>query len=155
LDATEFYEKMGKKNHSRLFCCHLIQNEVTLKNLNLNHKWLSPTWRKPIWFWSMAKLVDIGTELVRQIYGERFPQRILRNARSFVNVVQHRRGFGRLEMNKRDLGRPREDRIFVAKDEILHRTSTRRLANHLRVSQTMAGILSIVFDVSFYSFTHN
>jgi hypothetical protein len=26
LGATEFYEKMGKKNHSRLFCCHLIQN---------------------------------------------------------------------------------------------------------------------------------
>jgi hypothetical protein len=85
------------------------------------------------------------TELVRQIYGERFPQRIFSNSGSFVNVVQHRRGFGRLEtsleMNKRDLGRPQEDRIFVAKDEILHeienqpRTSTRRLANHLRVSQ--------------------
>jgi hypothetical protein len=26
LGATEFYEKMGKKNHRRLFCCHLIKN---------------------------------------------------------------------------------------------------------------------------------
>jgi hypothetical protein len=43
-------------------------------------------------------------ELVRQIYGERFPQRILPNARAFVNVVQHLRDFGRFEMNKRDLG---------------------------------------------------
>jgi hypothetical protein len=43
-------------------------------------------------------------------------------------------------MNKRDLGRQREDRILVA-EEILHeienqpRTTTRRLPNHLRVSQ--------------------
>jgi hypothetical protein len=55
--------------------------------------------------------------------------------------VQHLRGFGRFEMNKRDLGRQREDRILVAEEEILHeienqpRTSTRRLANHLGVSQ--------------------
>jgi hypothetical protein len=27
------------------------------------------------------------------------------NARTFVNVVQHLRDFGRFEMNKRDLGR--------------------------------------------------
>jgi hypothetical protein len=43
-------------------------------------------------------------------------------------------------MNKRDLGRQREDRILVAEEEILHdienqpQTSTRRLANHLEVS---------------------
>jgi hypothetical protein len=39
------------------------------------------------------------SELTRQIYGERFLQGILPNARTFVNVVQHLR-----EMNKRDLG---------------------------------------------------
>jgi hypothetical protein len=31
------------------------------------------------------------SELARRIYGERFPQRILPNARTFVNVVQHLR----------------------------------------------------------------
>jgi hypothetical protein len=45
LGVTEFYENMGPKKISRLFCCHLIQNYVTDKNLNLNlslnHKWLS------------------------------------------------------------------------------------------------------------------
>jgi hypothetical protein len=39
------------------------------------------------------------SELTRQIYGERFLQGILPNARTFVNVVQHLR-----EMNKRYLG---------------------------------------------------
>jgi hypothetical protein len=43
--------------------------------------------------------VDIHSQ-----HGERFPQRILSNARTFVNVVQHLRDFGRLEMNKRWLG---------------------------------------------------
>jgi hypothetical protein len=47
------------------------------------------------------------SELARQIYGERFPQR------TFVNVVQHLRDFGRFEMNKRDLGRQREGCILV------------------------------------------
>jgi hypothetical protein len=51
------------------------------------------------------------SEPTRQIYGERFPQRILPNARPFVNVVQHLRDFGCFEINKRDLGRQREDRI--------------------------------------------
>jgi hypothetical protein len=60
------------------------------------------------------------SKLARQIYGERFPQRILPNARTFVNVVQHLRDFRRFEMNKRDLGRQREDRILVAEGEILH-----------------------------------
>jgi hypothetical protein len=39
-------------------------------------------------------------ELARQIYGERFPQRILPNVQTLVNVVQHLRDFGRFEMNK-------------------------------------------------------
>jgi hypothetical protein len=53
--------------------------------------------------------------------------------------VQHLRDFARFEMNNRDLGRQREDRI--AEEEILHeiekhpRTSIRRLANHVGVSQ--------------------
>jgi hypothetical protein len=47
---------------------------------------------------------------------------------------------GVFEMNKRHLGRQREDRIVVAEQEILHkivnppRTSIRRLANLLKVS---------------------
>jgi hypothetical protein len=35
------------------------------------------------------------SKLVRQIYGERFPQRILLNPRAFVNVVQHLRDFAK------------------------------------------------------------
>jgi hypothetical protein len=78
-------------------------------------------------------------------------------------------------MNKRDLGHQWEDRILVAEEEILHeienqpRKSSRRLANQflsLRVQnaaqenrriilQTMAGILSNFFHVSFYAFTRN
>jgi hypothetical protein len=42
------------------------------------------------------------SELARHIYGERFPQRIFPNARTFVNVVQHLRYFERFKMNKRD-----------------------------------------------------
>jgi hypothetical protein len=51
------------------------------------------------------------------------------------------RDFGSFDMNKRDLDRQREDRILAAEEEILHeienqpRTSTRRLANQLGVSQ--------------------
>jgi hypothetical protein len=80
------------------------------------------------------------SKLARQIYGERFPQKILPNARTFINVVQHLRDFGRFE-KKHDLSRQREDRILVP-EEILHeiknqlRASTRRrLANPLGVSQ--------------------
>jgi hypothetical protein len=51
------------------------------------------------------------------------PQRILSNARTFVNVAQHLRDFGRFEMNKRDLGRQR-DRILVAQEEILYEMIT-------------------------------
>jgi hypothetical protein len=58
------------------------------KNLNLYHKWFSPTEKN---------------------------QRIYPNARAFVNVVQHLRDFERFEMNKRDLGRQREGRILVQK----------------------------------------
>jgi hypothetical protein len=34
--------------------------------------------------------------------------------------VQHLCEFGRFEINKRGLGRQREDRILVAEEEILH-----------------------------------
>jgi hypothetical protein len=80
------------------------------------------------------------SDLARQIYGETFPQRILPNARTFVNVVQHLRQFGRFEMNKRDLSRQREDRILVGEEEIFDEienqpgTSARRLANHRGIS---------------------
>jgi hypothetical protein len=66
-------------------------------------KWLSPTWRK-----LMILIYDEArgrSELALEIYGERFPQRIVSNTRTFVNVVQHLRDFGRFEMNKRDLSR--------------------------------------------------
>jgi hypothetical protein len=82
------------------------------------------------------------SELARQIYGERFPQRILPNARTFANVVQHLRDFERFKMIKRDLGRQRKDRILVAEEEISSRndanqpqTITRRIADYLGVSQ--------------------
>jgi hypothetical protein len=64
---------------------------------------------------SVAKPLDI-----RQIYGERFPQRILPNARSWP---------------------PAEAGILVAEEDIPHEienqplTSSRRLTNHLGVSQ--------------------
>jgi hypothetical protein len=59
-------------------------------NLNLNHKCLSPTWTKPIWFLIYGEASG-HSELTRQTYGERLPQMILSNARTFVNVVQHLR----------------------------------------------------------------
>jgi hypothetical protein len=69
------------------------------------------------------------SELAWQIYGERFPQRILPNALPFVNVVQHIRNFGRFEMNKRDLSRQREEKKNKLKTS--HELS---LANYLGVS---------------------
>jgi hypothetical protein len=81
------------------------------------------------------------SELARQIYGERFPQRILSNARNLYKRCAASSRFRAFEMKKRDLGRQREGRILVVEEEILHeiesqpRTNARRLANHLRVSQ--------------------
>jgi hypothetical protein len=57
------------------------------------------------------------SDLGEQSYGEKFPQKVLPNAQTFVNVVQHLRTFGRFEMNKQ-----REDRILVA-EEITHNYS--------------------------------
>jgi hypothetical protein len=49
LKAIEFNEKMGKNIHSRLFLLSFNSKLSHFdKNLNLNHKWFSPTWRKPI-----------------------------------------------------------------------------------------------------------
>jgi hypothetical protein len=62
-------------------------------NLNLNHKCLSPTWRKPIW----SLICGEHSELARQIYGEKLLQRIFRKTRTFVNVAQDLRDFGRFE----------------------------------------------------------
>jgi hypothetical protein len=66
-------------------------------------------------------------ELARQIYGEKLPHRILRNARTFVNVGQHLRSFGRFEMNNRDVGRQREeeDRILVPEEDVPHEIQER------------------------------
>jgi hypothetical protein len=68
-EPLNFMEKWVKKNHSRLFLLsfhsklsHFDKN-INL-NLNFNHKYLSPTWRKPIWFLIYGK----HSELARQIY---------------------------------------------------------------------------------------
>jgi hypothetical protein len=50
------------------------------------------------------------SKLARQMYCERFSHRILPNARTIVNVVQHFRDFGGFEMDQGDLGRQRADR---------------------------------------------
>jgi hypothetical protein len=95
-------------------------------NLNLNHKWLSPTWRN-----------RYGFDLWRSLWTFRASTASL----AFVNVVQHLRNFGPFEINKRDIGRQREDRSLVAEEEILHeienqprRSTYASLANHLGVS---------------------
>jgi hypothetical protein len=41
---------------------------------------------------------------------------LLSNARTFVDVVQHLPDFVRFEINERELGRQREDRILVAEE---------------------------------------
>jgi hypothetical protein len=64
-------------------------------------------------------------KLAWQIYGEKLPQRILSNARTFVNVVQHFRDFGRFRMNKHDLGCQREDRSLVVEEDIPHEIQER------------------------------
>jgi hypothetical protein len=122
LGATQFYGKMGQKYfivdflllsfNSKL--SHFDKN-INL-NLNLNHTCLSPTWRKPIW----SLIYGEHSELIRQIQGKKLPQRILHNARTLVNVAQHVRDFGHCKMNKRNLGRQREDRILVAEEDIPH-----------------------------------
>jgi hypothetical protein len=40
------------------------------------------------------------SEPAQEIYGERFLQRIRPNARTFINVVQHLRDFGRCQKKK-------------------------------------------------------
>jgi hypothetical protein len=60
------------------------------------------------------------SKLARQIYGEKLPQRILPHARTFVNVVQHLRDFGRFEMNERDFDHQQQGRILVAEEDIPH-----------------------------------
>jgi hypothetical protein len=70
----------------------MLSFNLNYVGLNLNHKWLSPTWRKSIWFSSMAEHVDIQS---KSTVKDRFPQRIFSYARTILNVVQHLRDFGR------------------------------------------------------------
>jgi hypothetical protein len=72
------------------------------------------------------------SELTRQIYGEKLPQRILPNARTVVHVVQHLRDFGRFDLNKRDVGCQREGRILVAQEDIPHEIQER----HFQLQQS-------------------
>jgi heme A synthase len=91
--------------------------------------------------------------------------------------MQHLRHFGGFEMNKGDLGRQREGRILVAEKKFFTKLMfvvwlrVQNAAQEIRRNrgilnrvpllglqlalQTMAGILSNFFDVSFYDFTHN
>jgi hypothetical protein len=89
-------------------------------NLNLNHKYFYQPGEN-----RYALIYSEHSELARQIYGEKLPQRILRNARTFVNVAQHLRDFGRFEMTKLDVGRQREDRISVAEENVPHEIQKR------------------------------
>jgi hypothetical protein len=67
---------------------------------------------------------DLWT-LARQIYNGKLSQKILCNARTFANVAQHLRDFGRFKMNKRHLGRQTEDRILVTEEDIPHEIQER------------------------------
>jgi hypothetical protein len=50
-EPLNFVKKMDQKSHGRLFLLSFSSKLGYFnKNLNLNHKWLSLTWRKPIWF---------------------------------------------------------------------------------------------------------
>jgi hypothetical protein len=113
--SNSFYEKIGQKNHTRLFCCHLIQShfdENLNLNLNLNQKIASTNLEKIDMVLMYGEAFG-HSELAQKIYGER----ILPNARTFINVVQHLRDFGRFEKNKRDLLQQRGDRILVAEEQ--------------------------------------
>jgi hypothetical protein len=74
------------------------------------------------------------SKLARQIYGKKLSQRILPNGRTFVNVVQHLRDFGRLEMNERDFDHQQEGRILVAEEDILHEIKE----SHFQQSKSLA-----------------
>jgi hypothetical protein len=50
LGATEFFEKLGKKIVIDFLLSFHSKLSHFDKNLNLNYKWLSPTWRKPSGF---------------------------------------------------------------------------------------------------------
>jgi hypothetical protein len=69
-------KKCVKINHSRLFLLSFNSKLSHFdKNINL--------WRKLIWFLIYSEPRGYS-ELARQIYGERLPQRILTNARTFA-----------------------------------------------------------------------
>jgi hypothetical protein len=61
-------------------------------NLNLNHKYFYQPGEN-----RYALIYSEHSELARQIYGEKLPQRIFRNARTFINVAQDPHDFGRFE----------------------------------------------------------
>jgi hypothetical protein len=60
--------------------------------------------------------------------------------------VQHLRDFGRFEMNKRNLGRQREDRTLVAEKEITWKFLSLQFGCEFKTSgrKTDGGILNLV-----------
>jgi hypothetical protein len=71
--ATEFYKKMVKKNHSRLLCCNLIQNYVTLTRTSiLASSQMAFTNLEKIDMVLMYGEARGHSELARQIYSERW-----------------------------------------------------------------------------------
>jgi hypothetical protein len=61
------------------------------------------------------------SELALQIYASKDTS----ESTNFCKRVQHLRDFRRFDMNKRDLGRRREDRILVAEEGIPHEIQER------------------------------
>jgi hypothetical protein len=78
------------------------------------------------------------SELTRQINGKMFPQRILPNARTFVNIIQHLRDF-RVSKPINDLGRQREFRVLVTE---------KKFFTKLKIShEQVLGVLHLTWEL--------
>ncbi|XP_050306546.1 uncharacterized protein LOC126743487 [Anthonomus grandis grandis] len=93
--------------------------------------------------------------LARAIYAERFPNRMVPERRFFLKVDRSLRERGQLQVNPgiRVRARPIRDNV---EEEILHNieedpnTSTRKIADHLRISQTL--VWKVLHDNHLYPF---
>lgn len=97
-----------------------------------------------------------GQLCTRKMYQERYPNRRLPNRRTFVNVDQHLRETGSLELRMYDTGRNRSVRTPQFEEEILQRfednpsTSTRIVARELRVNSCL--VWNVVHDNALHPF---